>query len=280
MIGKALLPSPALQPFIKGYQLWHFIFSDANKLPFKPYAPRAEQSLVFFPRGFELVEHINSGKLIKRPASMLMGQYIERTNRHLGAAESLIILVNFQPGVLHRITGIPFYEITNTFVDAESVFSKQIQIVNRLLNSAESYDEMIRIVETFLTDLIHGIRKEAHPIDSITNLMIENPGNSSIINLAKASFLGTRQFERKFKERMGVSPKVLVRIARMNKALKIKYNNPNEDWLRIALCCGYHDYQHLAKDFLEFARSTPNGYLAEDNQAPERYFGVRDSSLQ
>jgi AraC-like DNA-binding protein len=280
MIGQAFIPSPPLRPYLRSYQLWHFIFPDKTKLPFKPYAPRPEQTLVFCPRGFELVEYVSSGQLIKRPESYLIGQYTERTNRHIGSQEFLAILVNFQPGVLFRITGIPYQELTNSFIDGEDVFSKEIRQVNERLNSSEDYQEMIGFIENFLFLLIKKIKMEEHPIDRVTKMLVDHPEHSSLLHLAKESFLCSRQFERKFRERMGIRPKLFTRIARANKAFKIKYTRPNQDWLSIALECGYHDYQHLAKDFIDFAGLTPAAYLSEDqDQSPERYFGLSDTSL-
>ena len=280
MIGQAFLPSPGLRPYIRSYQLWHFIFPDKSKLPFKPYAPRPEQTLVFCPRGFELVKYVYTGQLIKRPESYLIGQYTERTNRHIGSQEFLAILVNFQPGVLFRITGIPYHELTNNFIDGETIFSKEIRQVNLRLKSTDDYQEMIRIIEAFFFLLIKKIKIEEHPIDRVTNMLVDHPEKSSLLYLAKESFLCSRQFERKFRERMGISPKLFTRIARMNKAFKFKYRRPDQDWLGIALDCGYHDYQHLAKDFLDFAGLTPAAYLAEDqDKSPEKYFGLPDSSL-
>ena len=280
MIGQAFLPSPGLRPYIRSYQLWHFIFPDKTKLPFKPYAPRPEQTLVFCPRGFELVEYVSTGQLIKRPESYLIGQYTERTNRHIGSQEFLAILVNFQPGVLFRITGIPYHELTNNFIDGETIFSKEIRQVNLRLNSTDDYQEMIRIIEAFFFLLIKKIKIEEHPIDRVTNMLVDHPEKSSLLYLAKESFLCSQQFERKFRERMGISPKLFTRIARMNKAFKFKYRRPDQDWLGIALDCGYHDYQHLVKDFLDFAGLTPAAYLAEDqDKSPEKYFGLPDSSL-
>src|SRR5215210_1062075 len=150
MIGQAFLPSPALREYVKSYQLWHFVFANETNLPFKPYAPRPEQALVFCPTGYELVEYVASAKIIKRPRASVIGQYTERINRHVGSADFIILLVNFQPGVLFRITGIPFYELTNTFINAEDIFSKEIRLVNERLNSTSDYKEMIEIVEKFL----------------------------------------------------------------------------------------------------------------------------------
>lgn len=280
MVGQSVLPSPFLREFVKSYQLWHFTFPNSTNLPFKPYAPRPEQTLVFCPRGCELVEYVSTVKIIKRPRSYIMGQYAERTNRHIGSADFITVIVNFQPGVLFRITGIPYSELTNGFVDAESVFSKEIRLVNEQLNSTNHYTEMIAIIENFLSYLLMKIRKDSHPVDAVANCIIEHPENHCLFELAKESFLCFRQFERKFKERMGVNPKLFTRIARMNKAFRTKYHKPSEDWLSIALACGYHDYQHLAKDFQDLASVNPNAYFLEDStKAPETFFGVKDSSV-
>jgi AraC-like DNA-binding protein len=280
MIGQSFLPSAALREYVKSYQLWHFVFPNETQLPFKPYAPRPEQALVFCPRGFESVEHVASKKIVKRPQTYIMGQYTERTNRHLGTADFMTFLVNFQPGALFRITGIPYYERTNASIDAEDIFPKKIRLVNHRLNSTDNYQEMIKIVEWFLLDVVRTAKKDAHALDFVTNSIIEHPENSSILQRAKESFLCPRQFERKFKERMGVNPKLFARIARVNKAFRIKYRAPGDDWLSIALACGYHDYHHLVKDFHDFTGLSPNAYLLEDlNKSPERFFGLQDSSL-
>ncbi len=279
MICQAFLPTPALQEYIQCYQLRHFVFADVTQLPYKPYAPRPEQTLAFYPRGWELVEYVQTHTLLKRPRSYLMGQYVERTNRHIGSTDFLVILVNFHPGVLYRLTGIPFYEFTNTSIDAEAIFPKEIRLVNERLSSTADYREMITIVENFLQGLVKFIKKDSHPLDTVTRHLIEQPENTSVLQLAQSSFLGSRQFERRFKERMGISPKLFTRIARVTKAFRLKYRQPNTDWLSIALWCGYEDYQHLAKDFQALAGVNPTTYFLEDNYAPERFFGLRDSSL-
>lgn len=278
MICQGFLPSPPLRDFIKGYQLRHFSFTDQASMPVKPYAPRPDQQIVFYPRGHELVEHITPHKIIPRPRSIITGQYVERTNRLLRGQDFLVLLVDFKPGVLYRITGIPFYELTNTFIDAEAVFGKEIRLVSERLNSSDDYAEMIDIVELFLTGLVRRIKRDRHPLDIITSLFLEQPENSSISQLAEDTCLCPRQFERVFNQRMGVSPKLFSRIVRLHKAYRIKYNQPTLDWLSVALACGYHDYQHLSKDFYRFAGVTPNTYLAEDGNAPERWFGLSDSS--
>ena len=279
MICQEFMPHPLLKPFVESYQLRHFIFSDNSPIPFKPYAPRPDQTLAFFPRGSEYVENLVHGTMTKRPRSAIIGQYSERTNRHLTGPEFCVVLVNFRPGVLHRLTGLPFTELTNTFTDAEDLLQKEVRRANERLSSAGSPQEMIGIVDRLLLDLIAGIRKDAHPVDTVTDHLIRCPEDSSVLALAESSCFSPRHFERIFKERMGISPKLFLRIARMTKALSLKYNHPGLDWLSIALYCNYHDYQHLARDFKDLAGVTPTAYVTEEDDAPERRFGLRDSSL-
>jgi len=273
------LPSPDLQRYIKCYQFRHFVFSGDVQLPFKPYPPRAEQTLTFYPRDHEYVEYVSAGTIVKRPRAMLMGQYTERTNRHLGGPNFIVFIVEFRPGVLYRITGIPFDDLTNTFVDAECVFSSEMRRVNERLGSATEYEDMIFIVETFLRRLLQSVKRDAHPLDRVTDLLIQCPENFSIDRLADAACLSPRQLERNFRQRMGITPKLFTRIARINKACRMKYTYPNQDWLSVALACGYHDHQHLVKDFKDFAGVAPTAFFLQDQKAPETFFGLPDSSM-
>jgi AraC-like DNA-binding protein len=279
MICQEFIPQPQLQPFVQSYQLRHFTFSGGSPIPFKPYAPRPEQTLAFFPRGSESEENLITNTMIVRPRSAIIGQYSQRTNRHLIGPEFCVLLVNLKPGVLYRLIGMPFTELTNTFIDAEDILPIEIRRVNERLSSAESAQEMIGIIEKLLLSLTSNISRNAHAIDSVTNLLIQRPQDSSVLALAQASCFSPRQFERLFKQRMGISPKLFTRIARMTKAFSMKYNHPGLDWFSIALYCEYHDYQHLARDFKDLAGVTPNVYMSEENDAPERHFGLQDSSL-
>ena len=75
-------------------------------------------------------------------------------------------------------------------------------------------------------------------------------------------------------ERMGVSPKFLARISRFDKAFSLKQINPSLDWLSIALQTGYNDYQHLVKDFKQFAGVMPNVMMQAEKNSPERVLGI------
>ena len=272
------LPCPALRDYVRQLQIVGCSFpASMVVLPVKAYWPRAENCLSFFPKDPEQVAYGFDGKLIKSTRSRLYGQHSVVTNRHVGR-DFMVFQVQFQPGALYRLTGIPSYELTNSFLDAEAVFSREIRLVNERLSYTRHYTEMIPIVEEFLLYLVsRARRKDLRPIDKISQFMLEWPTTVSLDWLADQACLSQRQFHRQFIEREGVSPKLYARIARFEKAMKLKNAQPDIDWLSVAIELGYYDYQHLVRDFREFTNLTPNGFLEHDGHSPERAFGVRET---
>jgi len=270
------LPHPALRDYVRLLQIVACTFpSSMPELPVKAYWPRAENCLAFFPKDPEKIEYGFDGKPLESPRSRLYGQHTIATNRYVGR-DFMVFQIQFQPGALYRLTGIPSHELSNTFVDAEAVFSKEIRLVNERLSYTHHYTEMIAIVEDFLFYLVNRAKKQLLPVDKVSRLIVERTGNISLDWLADQACLSQRQFYRQFMEREGVSPKTYARVARFEHAMKLKNAQPHKDWLTIALELGYYDYQHLVRDFKEFTHLTPNGFLIAEGKAPERAFGVAE----
>jgi AraC-like DNA-binding protein len=270
-------PSPILREYVRLYQIIGFEFKKTDTIPSKPYWPRPENYLTFYPRDTEIViDPFNGDSQIRKPRSTIIGQPSFVTRRQVGQ-NFLAFQVVFQPGALFRLTGIPANELTNIFIDAESVFSKEIYLVNERLCSSGSHLEMIEIVEEFLCYLVRRAKYDVRPVDKVSQYLLSNPRHVSLDWLASEACLSRKQFYRKFVERMGVSPKLYARIIQFDNAVKLKNSQPHKDWLSIALDLGYYDYQHLVRDFKEFTHMTPSAFYLQDSNAPERKFGHRET---
>lgn len=272
------LPSPALREYVRLFQIIGCEFpASLSTLPVKAYWPRAENCLSLFPKDPEKIEYGFDGKALDSPRSRLYGQHTLATNRHVGR-DFMVFQIQFQPGALFRLTGLPISELTNTFVDAEAIFSTEIQRVNERLGYTKHYTEMIPIVEDFLRHLINKSRyKQARSIDKVSQYLLNYPAGVSLDWLADQACLSQRQFYRQFVECIGTSPKLYSRIARFENAMKLKNARPNLDWLSVAVELGYYDYQHLVRDFKEFTRLTPNAFYEAEAKSPERVFGVAET---
>ncbi|HYF71143.1 MAG TPA: helix-turn-helix domain-containing protein [Ohtaekwangia sp.] len=272
MIYKIFYPSFQVQEYVQWYHLLHFKFGNSTVKPVKLYFPHAEQCLTFDPKG--RVDSINSrtGQQEKRAFSYLSPQ--QTSAYQLGFEEEYLMLkVVFKPGGLFRLLSIPMTEFGNRYIDAELVIPAEVQRVNEQLAYSKSYTEMIDVVERYLKLKIKNVRKPPEPIDRVLNLVnIENI--HSIEALASHACLSVRQLERKYLERVGVSPKLYNRILRFNKAFKMKENNAGKSWFSIAIDCGYTDLQHLIKDFKQFSNSTPSELILKESTSIHRQFNL------
>jgi len=269
MIYRYIAPDPALQEFVRDFLIAHFTFDKDQDIPFKPYSPKPEQTITFLPKGNLTMNNPVTGETRIAPVISICGQQVSRYNFYL-TSEYLMLRVHFHPGALYRLLRVPLPEFTDCWFDAESVISREILEVNEHLANCVNYDQMIAVVENYLIRKIKKVSTDTHPLDKVAFCLFTNPARFSLDWLAKESCLCSRQFNRKFTERMGIGPKLYSRVVRFYKAYQYKETHPHDDWLTIALLCGYSDYQHMVKDFKEFANVTPNIWVNQDNRSPER----------
>jgi len=273
MIYQYIAPNPALREFVRDYLVAHFIFNKDQEIPFKPYSPKPEQTITFLPKGGLTIHNPLTNEMRVAPVISISGQQVSRYNFYL-TSEYLMLRVHFRPGALYRLLRIPLSEFTDCWFDAGSVISHEIREVNERLANCLSYAEMIAIVEDYLLGKVRMVKTDAHPIDRVASCLFTNPFKFSLDWLAKQACLCPRQFNRKFTERLGVGPKLYSRVVRFYQAYQYKENHPQDDWLTVALLFGYTDYQHMVKDFREFAQVTPNLWVNQDNQSPERILNL------
>ena len=262
-----------LQEFVRDYLVAHFIFDKDQDIPFKPYSPKPEQTITFLPKGKLTVRNPLTGETQVAPPASICGQQVSRYNFYL-SPEYLMVRVHFHPGALFRLLRLPLFEFTDYWFDAASVIGAEILEVNDRLANCLNYSQMVETVEHYLIRKIRQVTAEAHPLDKVASCLFSDPSRFSLDWLAKQSCLCQRQFNRKFIERMGIGPKLYSRIVRFYKAYQYKEAHPREDWLTIALLFGYADYQHMVKDFKQFAQVTPNLWINQDKQSPERILSL------
>ncbi|WP_020600453.1 helix-turn-helix domain-containing protein [Spirosoma panaciterrae] len=270
---KEYAPHPALHDFIRHYWIIHIQF-DSRTLrqspsP-KPYPPTAEQCLYFYP--FDLPHSVSVGSQtpLSAASSNIVGQQLTRQNITI-KPNYLMLKVSFHPGALFRLLGVPMYLLADGVADLESVTSHTLKEVNERLPEALSYAAMIHLVEDFLLKKAAQCRQDVLPIDRVARQMLRSSAYHQLDRLAHDACLSPRQFERKFRERVGVSPKLFTRIARFGQAYKLRETSPGRSWADIAYACAYYDPNHLVKDFQQFAGATPSQLFA-DELALQQFF--------
>jgi AraC-like DNA-binding protein len=66
-----------------------------------------------------------------------------------------------------------------------------------------------------------------------------------------------RSLDRHFRDEIGISPKELLNIFRINKAIRLIFDNPDCDLTGISYLSGYYDQSHFIKDIKKILGISP-----------------------
>jgi AraC-like DNA-binding protein len=177
-----------------------------------------------------------------------------------GNIESFVIL--FQPTGLQRLFATPISELVDNNYEARSVLGPFISGLEERLGDCSSFVERIRVTNEYL--LPHAL-DECGPgtISMAARKILHRAGNVRIPTLADMTGLSTRQFERRFFQEVGISPKLYARIVRFEAALDCKARCPRKSWTNVAHEFEYHDQMHMIHDFGDFTGDAPMKVLGQ-----------------
>jgi AraC-like DNA-binding protein len=171
---------------------------------------------------------------------------------------SHIVAVRFQPGGAYALLGVGASELTDRRVPLDDVWGDRGETLSRLL---ESDDDATRlgVLERALLARLAPERRDALVEAAVARIVAR--GGSEPVDAVASAIGATRQhLARRFAERVGVSPKMLARVARLQRVVARVSRVPSgrrPSWSALALECGYYDQAHLAGEFRSLVGQTP-----------------------
>ena len=255
--------SPILKGIVRELQVYHAQWNEATKLPepFITCLANTEQNLYFYIN--DLVKIVPAAQVeIPLPRVVITGPKYKPVGLLFGK-DHLMVKVAFHPTGTWRLLGIPMQQIVNNGLDAATIWGSELIDLVEQLTSASSYDAMAEIMMSFLEKKMDASCRPQEPIDQIAIEMLDPLKAHSLKTWANLSRLSLRQFERNFITRVGIGPKLFIRIVRFEYAMKIKNAYHDKNWSQIALECGYTDSSHLLKEFKTFAEFPPGRFYLQ-----------------
>lgn len=250
-------PSPELQPFIKCF--WTLDDDGADAPVRQRVVPDGCMEMIFH-YGDNYKQYFEDGNHIIQPKSFVFGQipnYLEIEPTGVTG----IVAARFNPEGLIPFISIPVNELENKAVEISQVFGeKGNQLEKKVLVAIDNL-QRIKLIETFLLsfltdpDIIHTITK------SCVEAILQSQGQLSVLELADKMNVNRRNLERKFITAIGMSPKQLSRVVRLQAAIKMMEQNSFTNLTSLAYENGYYDQAHFIKDFKEFSGISPRQFF-------------------
>jgi AraC-like DNA-binding protein len=184
-----------------------------------------------------------------------------------------IFYIQFTANGFYSIFGIPSHLFTNCFFDLTSVVGNDARLLLQQLQEAPDLPAMVAHAENFL--LLHFRKQKrnqlSNGIQQLSSLLQLIEGHTNIEQLANMANMSQRTLERKFAEQVGIGPKMYTRIARFNKALRMKLQQPDLHWTKIAHTCQYYDQMHMVKEFKQFTGHSPSFFTKDSLPLAEHF---------
>ncbi|MCG8574417.1 MAG: helix-turn-helix domain-containing protein [Flavobacteriales bacterium] len=209
--------------------------------------------------------YISETEYILHPCSMMMGQrtksyYIEP----VGNVDSFAIC--FYPHGFANFVNVPLKSLTDKEIPLEELFEEvQAQELEQKMVQATNTEDRIKIIEDFLFNKLNEKSTTDNIVQSTVDALLATKGNSSISDILKDDLSKRRQLERKFANEIGISPKQLGKVIRLQSALKMILNKEEESLTTVAYESEYYDQAHFIKDFKEFTGISPKEFLGNEN---------------
>ncbi|MEJ7821362.1 MAG: helix-turn-helix domain-containing protein [Chitinophagaceae bacterium] len=255
MYSKIYIPHPALQEFVISIIAFDGVLPGGTDEVVTPYPPTPHQSIIFYGNHPIKMQKEGWDHFDLQPSMVVIGPQYTRVNL-IVRKRLKAVRVDFHPGGLYRLLGIPMTHLFDEGFDALDILGNEMNTINSQLLHAADNDTSKEIVEKFLLKNCNQL-KDLLPFDMAIRELMQKDGNIPIEKIASLACLSLRQFERKCLERIGMPPKSFARIARFSKAYRLKESQPDLTWTSIAYDAGYFDQMHFIRDFKEFAGVTP-----------------------
>lgn len=222
--------------------------------------------------GDDIKRYTSEVEFILQPRSMVLGQtiepfYIEPT----GYVNTFAI--RFYPYGFANFVTTPIKNLANTETPIELLFGKTpAKKLEQKIIQATDTKQRIEVIEKFLLVKLN----EKATIDKIVKKTVEalfsTKGSTPINTILKEDLSKRRQLERKFLKQIGISPKQLGKVIRLQTALNMLLNQKAENLTKIAYESDYYDQAHFIKDFKEFTGTNPKEFLEDKQMALSTLF--------
>ncbi len=172
--------------------------------------------------------------------------------------------VRLRPGRAFPFLRYSLAELVDRVVAVEDPWPDARGATPYIAEGETPVDQLSRI-ERFLLAQLRRSTAQRHALDdsvvaSAIRLMELQQGRLAVDTLTQELGVGRRRLERKFQERVGVPPKLLCRILRIQHALALLAEPRPASFSRVAQAAGYHDQPHFIRDFRAICGMTPGAH--------------------
>ncbi|WP_240903895.1 helix-turn-helix domain-containing protein [Chengkuizengella sediminis] len=145
-------------------------------------------------------------------------------------------------------------------MDVQNVFTIDSQTLEKAVLSLHDEEKMVAYLENMIREKLPEKDENVTFINEIINVIIEDQEITKVDHVCEQIQINKRKLQRMFQQYVGVSPKWVIKLYRLQNAAEMIDHNSNHDWLKLSMDLGYYDQSHFIKDFKNIIGKTPDEY--------------------
>jgi AraC-like DNA-binding protein len=168
------------------------------------------------------------------------------------------VQIDFSPVGAHLLWRTPMHAVCNRVVALDTVFGRPGALLWEALAGARGWEQRFALLDDFLLERLDDALSPVPSVTRALGRLRASGGTVRVGELASEIGCSRRHLVERFHEQVGVSPKLLARILRFQRAVSLVGSGPG--WAEIAASCGYYDQAHMVRDFHQFAGASPGEF--------------------
>jgi AraC-like DNA-binding protein len=165
------------------------------------------------------------------------------------------------PGEALPVIGVPLGELKDRIVDLRELWGREADVLFDALAACGTHRERVEVMTRALRARYERSRADRHTrlVRAALATLNARPV-TSVAELASAVGASERHLERAFRERVGLSPKVMSRIERLHRAIS---RAGQLSWAQLACELDFTDQAHLIREFRALTGDSPASFVRE-----------------
>jgi AraC-like DNA-binding protein len=251
-----MLPAPAfLKNDVECLRIAHYSSEEAVTIKV---APSGIPGLVFqHDNGRPALEQIitSSGRKSCPTPFFLYGIGTEPSVMHYKRGSFTCIQVIFKPHALKTLFGINAARLSNGWAQLQEFGAGNL---DAHLLDADNEQQCLALLFSFLSDRFKQVSTRDLLVEESLRFIHNNISSLSVKDLLQYFSISERQFERRFTQTVGISPRSYIRIKRFQTAIRLIKAGQFERLTDIAYALNFSDQSHFIRDIKAFSGMTPS----------------------
>ena len=170
--------------------------------------------------------------------------------------------LELRAGAVPALFGVPARELSGSEVDLDDLWGGTSRELRARLGATTAIAERIRIVQqTLVREIARRDAATPRAVEEALQRIARRSGTLRVRELAAELGMSERRVEQLFQWHVGLSPKVVGRLARFRSSVNRLAAGPCS-WADLALECGFVDQSHLVNEFRALTGLSPGQFRA------------------